>query len=501
MRSKVKPAARGEDAPFFYFLCAYHFVAPITALLVSLYPFGIFWPYVGSEINHVPFTWVVFLYLLSAFLGLYGLFRGPSRGMFIALSAAFVVQVWSFQPETGQPPFLAFFLMLSILGSALYLYFAEGEVTREKMYALYAPAGRWLLIIMYFWGTFHKINTDFLNPDSSCATLLMRSLNYMVPLGLAEALWVQLLAIYGTLILETAVMVMLLIPSQRYNARILGLCFHILIGFSYFRDYRGFSILAIALHALFVPAGSTEKFSKMWGNTMRWAKERTAPWLWMWWTGDKTTVPWSALCVCGSLLVVLVVFTFNAFLWGVLCLSIFLWMLLCTRPSLVVYRTQTFKKYFRPAVPSLLLIPFTYFVLCAMPYVGLKTGQALNMFSNLYTERGYSNHYFFPKPPYLFDYQKNVVKVTKMNDQKMPEGPLDPVIRRPVGMVYYKFVDMLRKNPGVYVEYQVNDGETRVYKGDGNIPDLDILLPYPFHKFFSFNPVFLDTPPRPNACF
>ena len=495
MPKKVKPAARGEDTPFFYFLCAYAFTDSGVSLLSSLDTFTYFSPYVGYSFSHAPLSGTLFTYLLAAFLGLYGLIKGPSLGRIILLSAGLTFHLLNFQPGLAQPPFLALFLVLPILGSALYLFFWEGEVTREKMYALYAPAGRWLLIIMYFWGTFHKINTDFFNPDSSCATLLMRSLDYIVPFGLAEVFWVHVLAIYGTLILETAVMVMLLIPSQRYNARILGLCFHILIGFSYFRDYRAFSLLAIALHTLFLPAGSAENVLKTWDKAMRWLKERTA----LRWVGDKT-VFWSLISLCGSFLIVGIVFTYSALFWGILCFFILLWML-CTRASPTVYRRQTFKKYFRPAVPSLLLIPFAYFVLCGMPYVGLKTAQALNMFSNLHTEGGYSNHYFFPKPLYLFDYQKDIVKITRMDDREMPDGPLEPTVGRHMGRVYYDFIYMLKKAPDMYVEYQVNDGKTRIYKGDGDIPDLDILLPYPLEKFFVFNPVFLGTPPLPAACF
>ena len=487
MPNKIRPAARGEDTPFFYFLCAYVVTDAVVTTLSSLGGFDFFPPYGGYPMSDVPLSRALFTYLLVAFLGFYGLIKGPSCGRLIVLSAALVFHLWGLQPTVAQPPFLALFLVLPILGSALYLFFWEREVTREKMYALYAPAGRWLLVVMYFWGTFHKINTDFFNPESSCATALMRSLDYMVPFGLAEAFWVHVLAIYGTLILETAVMVMLLIPSQRYNARILGICFHILIGFSYFRDYRGFSLLAIALHSLFVPAGSVQNSREMWDKTTRWL--------------GGWTVPWWAICLCGLILLVGMIFTYNAFLWGVLCFFILLWTVLCTRAPAAVYKTETFKKYFKPAVASFLLIPLAYFVLCGMPYVGLRTAQALNMFSNLHTEGGYSNHYFFPKPLYLFDYQKNIVKITKLNDQKMPEGPVMSAEGRPVGMVYYEFIRMLKKYPGTYVEYQVNDGNTRVYKGDGNIPDLDMLLPYPFSKFFVFTHLFLDTPPRPSICF
>ena len=40
-----------------------------------------------------------------------------------------------------------------------------GRATDEQLRLV----ARYLLAIMYFYGIFHKINTDFLNPQVSCA--------------------------------------------------------------------------------------------------------------------------------------------------------------------------------------------------------------------------------------------------------------------------------------------------------------------------------------------
>ena len=477
----VEPAARGEDIPFFYFLCLYALVAKSLESLNALGTFPEFHPY-SFPLEYLPLSWDAFSSMLVISLALYGLVKGPSVHTLLLVSTAIIIQVWSAQPQVRQSAFLCLFLVVLIVGSGVYLYFRGGVVTREKMYALYAPAGRWLLLVMYFWGIFHKINTDYLNVDYSCASFLVRSLDYMVPFGLAEMVWVHYLAIYGTFVIEGLALVLLLIPSQRYYGRIIGILFHLLIGFAYFRDYQGFSLISIALHSLFVPAGSVEKTSalRIFGRPL----------------------PWSAISVCVLIFSMLLAFTYNAFLWGVLSVVVILWTVFFTRASPKIYKQEHFKRYFKPAVGAFLIIPLIYFLQCATPYVGLKTAQSLSMFSNLRTEGGMSNHYFFPKPPYLFNYQRDLVRITKMGDQDMPPGGrIDILTGRPVGQVYYQFIHFLKENPGVYVEYQVNDGETRVYKGDGNIPDLDILLPYPLSKVFVFIQLTLDTPPRPNGCY
>ena len=475
----VEPAARGEDIPFFYFLCLYVLAASTNWILISLSEIQGFHPYTFPQ-NYLFLTWEAFFFVLLLSVAFYCLITGPSTRGLLLLATAFIIQVWISQPQHGHPSLLCFSLAVLIVGSAVYLYFREGTVTREKMYALYAPAGRWLLLVMYFWGIFHKINTDYLNVDYSCASFLVRSLDYMVPFGLAEMAWVHYLAIYGTFVVEGLALVLLLIPSQRYYGRIIGILFHLLIGFAYFRDYQGFSLLSIALHSLFVPAGSAEKTSAL--------RLLGKP------------IPWALVPLCGVILLMAMALSHNAFLWGVLSVVVILWTVFCTRGSPKIYKQEHFKKYFKPAVGVFLIVPLVYFLQCATPYVGLKTSQSLNMFSNLRTEGGVSNHYFFPKPLYLFNYQRDIVKITKIGDRDMPDGEINPMTGRPVGQVYYEFIRFLKENPRLYVEYQVNDGETRVYEGDGNIPDLDILLPYPLNKIFIFIPVMLDTPPRPNAC-
>ena len=477
----IKPAARGEDTPFFYFLCLYALVDKMHWILQGLREIPESHSYTFL-LEYLPLSWDVFLLFLIISLALYGLVKGPSVHTLLLISTAIIIQLWLSHPHYGNPLLLCLFLVVLIVGSGVYLYFREGTVTREKMYALYAPAGRWLLLVMYFWGIFHKINTDYLNVDYSCASFLVRSLDYMVPFGLAEMAWVHYLAIYGTFVVEGLALVLLLIPSQRYYGRIIGILFHLLIGFAYFRDYQSFSLISIALHSLFVPAGSVEKTSalRIFGRPL----------------------PWSAISVCVLIFSMLLAFIYNAFLWGVLSVVVILWTVFFTRASPKIYKQEHFKRYFKPAVGAFLIIPLIYFLQCATPYVGLKTAQSLSMFSNLRTEGGMSNHYFFPKPLYLFNYQRDLVRITKMGDRDMPPGgERDILTGRPVGQVYYQFIHFLKENPGVYVEYQVNDGETRVYKGDGNIPDLDILLPYPLSKVFVFVQVALDTPPHPNACY
>ena len=134
----VEPAARGEDIPFFYFLCCYALVSKTHWILNSLREMQAFHPYSFNQ-NYLFLSWEAFSFVLILCVALYCLITGPSTRALLLLSTALIIQAWISQPQLGQPPFLCLFLVVLIVGSGAYLYFREGAVTREKMYALYAP--------------------------------------------------------------------------------------------------------------------------------------------------------------------------------------------------------------------------------------------------------------------------------------------------------------------------------------------------------------------------
>lgn len=108
------------------------------------------------------------------------------------------------------------------------------------------------LLGMYFFGIFHKINTDFLNPEVSCSVALLQ----MMPLPEAlVANWlVQQIGIYSTFIVEAIILLMLIFPRFRMQGIIFGMAFHMLLALSAYEYYTTFSALTIALHTLFLPS-------------------------------------------------------------------------------------------------------------------------------------------------------------------------------------------------------------------------------------------------------
>lgn len=344
------------------------------------------------------------------------------------------------------------------------------------VYESFAPLGRWLLIIMYFYGVFHKLNADFINPATSCASYLWRA--YNLPLGLSEWLPVHYLAIYGTLVVETLTVIFLVMPRYRFLGIILGVSFHLAIGFNDFdlrptqaRPYIAFSVLCIFLHALFLPSGflgriGATPWGRVVGSSLSSAVNR----------GSAT-----------SLIVLALVLIPNDLLWLAFGLS--------ALTVVAVFGRE--RAPFEPVWPSLWprsamlgVFAVAFFVNGALPYVGFKTGQAIAMFSNLTTENGESNHLIVQKTLGLFPQQSRVAKVIKTDipGLNMPPGGN-------YGIIEWSLLDRFERS-GLPVVYMV--GDTQVVLDASARQRIASELPPRFiRQLFPFKLVHLD---RPRPC-
>ena len=169
-----------------------------------------------------------------------------SVGQMIAIGLRF--------PYVADHLVMELFLNLSIVASFCYLAIAHKtlRVSTSQIFDLFSPVGRWLLIIMYFFGTFHKINPGFMSLESSCAVPFLAG--FPLPDALLAQEWMQWTAVYGTLIAEFVAMLLLLSPRTKYVGMLLGMSFHFVIGISNFGTMAHFSAFAMALHALFLPS-------------------------------------------------------------------------------------------------------------------------------------------------------------------------------------------------------------------------------------------------------
>ncbi|QFI69327.1 HTTM domain-containing protein [Sinorhizobium alkalisoli] len=333
----------------------------------------------------------------------------------------------------------------------LYLKSGRGPIDRVALYDQVRVVARALLAIMYFYGIFHKINTDFLDPTVSCAVGLYVPLAR--PFGLEDNLFGRYLAIYSTFIIEG--IAILCLYWKRYFAVgfILALLFHYIIPISAYSWYMDFSSLVFALYVLSIPKPASQMLYGISLNVANRLRENYGR--------IGTLFPGLALTLVTVAVVMLLTLVFPERSFDMVVHSVWILVWAVAGGAALVVLTYVALENLpcentaAPRAPAwVYVVPGLFFLSCLSPYVGLKTESSINMFSNLHTEAGQTNHLLFSKPPYLFNYQNEVVKVVDSSRELW--------IRQSQAGYYHILHDLklwLRWKPDAWVTYE-RDGVT-----------------------------------------
>ena len=344
-------------------------------------------------------------------------------------------------------------------------------VSWYEFWAAILPVARWLLLIMYFFGVFHKVNSDFLNPVSSCAAELWKAMPG--PLADINSQALSYVLPYGTLVIEVSIFLLLVSSRFRVLGVVLGSAFHILLAFSGYAFYSAFSMLTVFLHFCF--------FSIKELNILVESKAHMA---WREMQGKKIGF-FVGVVFLGCIAVLSWLREYSLVAVPVLFFVLFLLVLVWQMRDLLV-RCENF--LFVSKLRLLNFIPVLFFLNCISPYFGLKTAQAMNMFANLRLEGGVSNHYFMPAPS---GYLSDIVEVKSARSSK----ELSYVAAHGLHMVYYDLLDALDRDHGATVTFL----RSGVEKNDMNYlslsDDISIILhPRYFRAWFHFNLVDVNLP-------
>ena len=367
-------------------------------------------------------------------LGAYLAVRPRSPRVFGALVLTMLANAIAQMPTYSNHAIVLNFTLLAMAAAALYTWI-RGRNWSCFMRS-FAPVGRCLLVVMYFFGVFHKLNSDFLDPSISCATSLWDSMpDWMASWNLQ---WFRQLAIYGTLVGESAILLGLLAHRTRHLGIISGMAFHSMLALSGYGFYPAFSTLTISLHLLFLSPGAASRIvcSPSWTALQARMRGRI---------GLIGVAAWMALLLFLSV-------TVSSTYVGAIWLPWSAWLMYTIGSS---GRERTGETLIGPPILSrtwmLNLISVAFFLNGAAPYLGIKNAQSINMFSNLIHEGGYSNHLIMAKVPRAFGYLDDLVQVTNSPDSTQPgsNGPVEY-------QAYYSLLDYLERHPGARVSFVRN---------------------------------------------
>jgi hypothetical protein len=380
------------------------------------------------------------------------------------------------------------------MNSAILLFAAQAAwiglrdtALRDLTYERMRIVARALLAVMYFYGIFHKINTDFFDPRVSCAVALYKPL--ASGFGLAGNPIGHQIAIWSTFIIEAITIVSLYWKRYFAVGLLFGLMFHFVIPISTYSWYMDFSSLVLALYVLSIPREVSGEFFDKCARIFRASKARFGT--------VGLAIPF---VVVGTIILLIVaiaatrarsatqLFQIYSSVW-VLFWAIYGGIAMVLLASVALHHLPWRGNVGARQPLWVYALPAILFLTCLSPYVGLKTESSIAMFSNLHTEGGVTNHLLFDEPPYLFGYQKDVVEIIATSSPA-----LMPVAAKRDALVWFDLQQHLRWNPDYWVTYKRNG---KIYE-KVTAATLDAPPPNLFErKFLLFKTVDFD---RPKVC-
>lgn len=462
-RAAMRSRDPGEAALFALF-------ARFLGLFAVLHVFIYFFRY--APLTHQITTLPLLL------LGLVMMFSPGSRRLFVATVLVLAVDSWLQAPLYSNHTIIKNFLIVTLIGAGLW-HWLRGN-SWDRFFCDIRPIGRVLLLVMYTFGIFHKINSDFLDPTVSCAVALWREMP--APLAWIDIPAMHYLAIYGTFVAEGAIMLMLIVPRWRHFGIAAGIGFHTLLALSGYAMYPTFSTLSIVLHTLFLTPGAALRITQ-------------SP------LYDRMEQRINSLGGVAFVMAALILIALAAALQDFTLVGL-AWLLLVAWPlsAIILHgRPQDADEergwFFLSRLPGLNIIGVLFFLSCAAPYLGLKTAQAMNMFANIRLEGGVSNHLVLPAPPGPFGYLEDLVVIEEAQGAEYLEQLAEKEDR---ALVYYHFLSVLEEAPEAVVTFK-RDGESvgPVSGAELVAAEGDMLHPGWVRKLFHFRPVRLE---RPTPC-
>ena len=203
--------------------------ASIFGSMFALFSMFHFFNY-AIEYGRFPPQLDMMIILFAAIL----LFLNPrsSRFLFILMAVSTVSAIIQ-APVSSNHTIVRNFVLLGYWMSFIYAMFRS--LKWSDVFTNFTMAGQASLLVMYFFGVFHKINSDFLNPEVSCAVGLWQKMPW--PLYLVDHPVMHYLAIYGTFAVETILVLMLFTKRFRHIAVVFGILFHLLLAMSSYAMY------------------------------------------------------------------------------------------------------------------------------------------------------------------------------------------------------------------------------------------------------------------------
>lgn len=366
-----------------------------------------------------------------------GVLLAPTqRVLVVAMTSLVVVTAWL------EAPFLPNHWQLAALVSGLLLV----AHTRSEPWRYFSTNARWLFLAFYGFAAFSKLNGDFFEPAVSCARhYTSQALSAVGLPGMDRDAFLAPVPGWVSAAVELSVVPLLLGRRTRRLGVALGLGFHLLISFDLDQHFYDFTAVLMALFALF-------------------AGDRTLTLLGDWRPSER----WRA-AVPGLLLCLLYLSVFASHSAGGRGLAFLLWVPVgCGLVFRLIRTARPIPNLPLPGGLGLVLVAVVVFI-GAMPYLGLRTATAWNMYSNLRVHDGETTHFVIPQAASIALSGADFVEILDTDDPA-----LQPYVDDGWLVPRANLRDYLDRNPDTAVT--VLDGGTEMARPAGTWGDRQSLL-------------------------
>ena len=370
--------------------------------------------------------------------------------------------------------FLSILVILSILRTGIFGRYLS--VDRDKIFYLIQGPGKLILICLYFFAIYHKLNSDFFNPNVSCAVELYRPIASII--GQEDNTAGYWIPIYSSIFIESIAIMGLLFNRYSKFALAVSIPFHIIIGFTGYAFYMDFSTIVLAMYALNINEESLRRLKTFYKIKLRS----------FWLKNIISLLP---------ILFALAIYIYVTFLCNGIC-SARSFMPIFAFYSITIYLILVFSKNItqgggkksKSRLFYLYVIPFVFFLNGLSPYLGLKTESSISMYSNLHVEGGITNHFLHGVIPGFWDYSNEVITIIESNYNQLKEGQ---------AFVRYDFDRRLSslQNVEVTVQSNLNNKPQQISTKEGNWENTYDDAHWLIKRYLTFKPV---DNKRPKVC-
>jgi len=320
-----------------------------------------------------------------------GLFMAPHSLRMLQISvwsfiAAFVAQM----PANPNHRWVLFFIALSF-AKRIHSIDGVGNLSTAVKGSL-----RWITVVVYLFAALAKLNTTYLDPTTSCASVFSTQTFFLYRMGSISHEALLVLIAHFSAIAELLIPLLLLWPRSRQLGVVCGIAFHIFLALNFTRYFGNFSAAMFVLLVSWLPE---ECCTQVCSFAERYLHSIIRVWVF---SLMLTVVLSLAMVVSPLEHVVARHILFMGYAVSLLVLAI------RSAPGVICKE--------RVGRPSFLVLGLAILNACT-PYLGIKTRSALTMYSNLRIEPDYSNHLFMPPCPDPFGYLSDRVEIVQTTHQ------------------------------------------------------------------------------------